>query len=68
MNALAKFPFLSVLIDILLVAVFVVILSFFTKFGLDRALLKIGKAWLALACALVIGLRFGHWPLADGLV
>jgi hypothetical protein len=45
---------MSILIDIILVAIFLSILIFFTKYGLDRALFKIGKAWLALACALVI--------------
>ena len=46
---------MSILIDIILVAIFLSILVFFTKYGLDRALFKIGKAWLAVACALVIG-------------
>lgn len=46
---------MSIVIDVLLVIIFLAILIFFTKYGLDRALFKIGKAWLALACALVIG-------------
>ena len=46
---------MSIVIDLLLVAIFLFILVFFTKYGLDRALFKIGKAWLALACALFIG-------------
>ena len=46
---------MSILVDILIILVFVGVLVFFTKYGLDRALLKIGKAWLSFACALVIG-------------
>ena len=46
---------MSIAIDILLVIVFLVVMIFFTKYGLDRALLKIGNAWLSLACALIIG-------------
>ncbi len=46
---------MSILIDLILVVIFLSILIFFTKYGLDRALFKIGKAWLALACALFVG-------------
>ena len=46
---------MSILIDALLIIIFLSILVFFTKYGLDRALFKIGKTWLAIACALVIG-------------
>lgn len=46
---------MSILVDIILVVIFLIILIFFTKYGLDRALYKIGKAWLALACSFFIG-------------
>ena len=46
---------MSIAVDIILVFSFAAVLFFFTKHGLDRALLKIGKTWLSFACALVIG-------------
>ncbi len=46
---------MSIVIDIVLVIIFLLFVFFFTKYGLDRALYKIGKAWLALACAFFFG-------------
>lgn len=46
---------MSIVVDIVLVLAFATVLFFFTKHGLDRALLKIGKTWLSFACALFIG-------------
>ena len=46
---------MSIAIDIVLVVIFLGIVIFFTKYGLDRALYKIGKAWLAVACSFFIG-------------
>ena len=46
---------MSIVVDIILIVVFLVFIIFFTKYGLDKALYKIGKAWLALACAFFLG-------------
>lgn len=46
---------MSIIIDVVIVIIFLGVLVFFTKFGLDKAILKIGNAWLSLACALFIG-------------
>ncbi|MBE5743912.1 MAG: hypothetical protein E7358_04275 [Clostridiales bacterium] len=46
---------MSIAVDIILIVIFLVIVIFFTKYGLDRALYKIGKAWLAVACAFFFG-------------
>ncbi len=46
---------MSIVVDILLIVIVLIFVIFFTKYGLDRALYKIGKAWLALACALFLG-------------
>ena len=46
---------MSIVVDIILIIVFLALIIFFTKYGLDRALYKIGKAWLALACSLFLG-------------
>ncbi len=53
---------MSILVDIILVIIFILFVVFFTKYGLDRALYKIGKAWLALACAFFFG------PLITGFL
>lgn len=45
----------AILADVLLVLIFLGVLVFFTKHGLNRAIEMIGKAWLSLACALFIG-------------
>lgn len=45
----------SMAVDALIVAIFLCVVIFFTKYGLDRAILKIGNAWLSFACALFIG-------------
>ncbi len=46
---------MSIVVDIVLVAIFLGIVIFFTKYGLDKALQKIGKVWLALAFSLFLG-------------
>ncbi len=46
---------MSIIIDIILIVICLLFVIFFTKYGLDRALYKIGKAWLALACAFIFG-------------
>ena len=62
---------ISIIIDILFLSVFALIVFFFTKFGLDRALLRIGRKWLSLACALIIGPSITNllerWFLTDGI-
>lgn len=45
----------SIAVDVLLVLIFLLIAIFFTKHGLDGALNLLGKAWLAVAFALIIG-------------
>ncbi len=45
---------MSIVVDILLILVFIYFLIFFTKYGVDRALDKIGKTWLEIGCALII--------------
>ena len=47
--------FWSILVDIIFVALFVWVIVFFTKYGFDRSVEKIGKAWLSLALTLIIG-------------
>lgn len=46
---------MSIVVDILLVLVFLFVVAFFSKYGLNRAVMKIGNAWLSLACACIIG-------------
>ncbi len=46
---------MSIVIDILLILVFLLVIAFFSKYGLNRAVMKIGNAWLSLACACIIG-------------
>ena len=46
---------ISIAIDVVLVIIFLWIAIFFTKHGLDGALNLLGKAWLAVAFALIIG-------------
>lgn len=62
---------MSIVIDILLLLIFGLIVFFFTKFGLDRALLKIGRKWLSLAVALIIGpaitTLLENWFITDGI-
>ena len=45
---------MSIVIDILLILCFVGVLVFFTKYGLESAIHKIGKAWLSLAITFII--------------
>ncbi len=52
---------MSIAVDILIVLIFVGIVVFFTKYGLDRAVLKIGNAWLSLALTLLIGPLVTGW-------
>ena len=46
---------MNIVVDIVLIVIAIIFIVFFTKYGLDRALYKIGKAWLALACAFFLG-------------
>ena len=46
---------MSIVIDILIILIFIAVVAFFTKYGLDRAILKIGNAWLSLALTFLIG-------------
>lgn len=46
---------MSILVDVLLILVFLFVIAFFTKYGLSRAVMKIGNAWLSLACSFIIG-------------
>ena len=46
---------MSIVVDIILVLIVLALVIFFTKYGLDKALYKIGKVWLALVCSLFIG-------------
>lgn len=46
---------MSILADILLVVIFIGILAFFSKYGLVKALMKIGKSFLSFFCAMVLG-------------
>ena len=45
---------MSIIVDLLLVIIFIGVLVFFTKYGLERAIEKIGKAWLSLAITFII--------------
>ena len=45
---------MSIVVDLLLIACFGFVLFFFTKYGLESAIEKIGKAWLSLAITFVI--------------
>ena len=62
---------MSILVDIVLILLFLLIVFFFTKFGLDRALLRIGRKWLSLAVALVIGpyitTILENWFITEGI-
>lgn len=49
---------LSILIDVLLVALFAVFLVWFAKYGLARTVSKIGKTWLSFACSVFLAPRF----------
>ena len=49
--------FFAILADVLIILVFLGVVVFFAKHGLDRAIHMIGKAWLSAACALFIGPR-----------
>ena len=46
---------MSILVDVILVIIFLLIVIFFTRFGLDKALYKLGKTWLVIACSFIIG-------------
>ena len=46
---------MSILIDILLIAVFVIFVIVFSKYGFARTTYKIGKTWLSVFCSMVLG-------------
>ena len=47
--------FFAILVDVVIVLIFLGVVVFFTKHGLDRAIHMIGKAWLSVACSLFVG-------------
>ncbi len=46
---------MSILADVLLVAIFVAVVAGFTKYGFTRTMLRIGKAWMSVFTSCVLG-------------
>ena len=60
---------MSIFIDVCLLAVFVVFVVMFSKYGFARTVYKIGKTWLSLFCSIILGPfvseRLREWFLQD---
>lgn len=52
---------IAIAIDVVIVLIFGLVVFFFTKNGFDRAVLKLGKAWLSLAITLLVGPLLTAW-------
>ena len=46
---------MSILIDVLLIAIFVLVCVFFFKYGVIKSLMRLGKVFLSMLCSLALG-------------